>query len=63
MTAWSTFQIDIKTLKKLRIIAVVLERSMAGQVRFLVDREFARLQEEGYIGPNVLAELREEVEG
>ena len=63
MTTWSTFQIDIKTLKKLRIIAMVLERSMAGQVRFLVDREFDRPQNEGYIGPGVLAELREEVEG
>lgn len=58
----TTVWVDKPTRDKLRIISIVLQRSVAAQVRFMVDREFDRLQNEGYIGPNVLAELREEVE-
>lgn len=60
---WKTVQLTTITHKKLAAIATVLERSMAGQLRFWVDREFDRLQKEGYIGPGVLTELKKEVEG
>lgn len=38
-TIWS----DKETKKKLERIANVMERSMAGQVRFMVDREYEKL--------------------
>lgn len=49
MAKWSTFQIDKPYLQKLRIIAAVMKRSMAGQVRFMVDREWENLKKSGLL--------------
>ena len=49
MSNWTTFQIDKQTHKDLRIIAEVKERSMAGQVRFMVQREKEILKENGFL--------------
>ena len=49
MTEYTAFRIDQKTLEKLRAVADHLERSMAAQVRFMVDRQFNELVKEGKI--------------
>lgn len=66
MNKYSAFRIDTITLEKLRLTASTLERSMAGQVRYMVDRDFEKLQEEGriIIGSEVLSdELQDEAMG
>lgn len=47
MTEYTAFRIDTQTLEKLRIIADLKQRSMAGQVRYFVDRELKDLREGG----------------
>lgn len=42
-TIWS----DKKTKHKLRLIADLKERSMAGQIRYMVEREYEELVEKG----------------
>lgn len=49
MTEYTAFRIDKSTLEELRIIAEVKERSMAGQVRFMVGREMMDLKESGLL--------------
>lgn len=47
MTEYTAFRIDKKTLEKLRTVANCLERSMAGQVRFMVENQYDALQSAG----------------
>jgi hypothetical protein len=47
-TIWS----DKNTKKKLGRIAEVMERSMAGQIRFMVDREYEELVKKGMLSGN-----------
>jgi hypothetical protein len=55
-TIWS----DKTTKKKLGQIAEVMERSMAGQVRFMVDREYEVLAGRGLISEEQVEQVREE---
>lgn len=48
-TEYTAFRIDTVTLEKLRAIATAMERSMAGQVRFMVDRELEEMQAVGLV--------------
>lgn len=56
----TTVWVDTKTRDKLRIIADSLERSMAGQVRFMVDREYGNLKSQGFIVDKQVEEEEEE---
>ncbi len=38
----TTIQIDVETRDKLKILATALERTMAGQLRWLVNQEFEK---------------------
>ena len=49
MAEYTAFRIDIPALEKLRVIADVKERSMAGQARFLINREYEDLKNQGLI--------------
>ena len=53
MTEYTAFRIAKPTLEELRIVAGVKERSMAGQVRFMVKRELMDLRENGLIEDQV----------
>lgn len=56
MTEYTAFRIDKSTLEDLRIVAAVKERSMAGQVRFMVRREIESLKESGFLEEQTIAE-------
>ena len=47
MTDYTAFRIDRETLEKLRVVANCLERSMAGQIRFMVDNQYDALKSAG----------------
>lgn len=49
MTEYTAFRIDTTTLEKLRIIAAYKQRSMAGQVRYLVDQELKSIKDQGLL--------------
>mgnify|MGYP006284682413 CR=1 FL=1 len=49
---YSAFSIDKETLEKLRRLAETQERSMAAQVRFLVNKEHKRLFGRKEVGEN-----------
>ena len=49
MVKRQTVQLDEVTHKKLKVVADLKQRSMAGQIRFFIDQELRTLREQGLL--------------